>query len=71
MQVEDADAEEDPALYFDMVEIHEVGHKGPDTQALVSLAVKSEHRTANLTCKIDTGAEGNVIPLAAYKTHFC
>jgi len=65
VQIEDHD---DPALYFDMVEIHELGHKAQDTQALISLTAESEYKTANLTFKIDTGAEGNVMPLATYKT---
>ena len=57
VQIENQD---DPALYFDVVEIHELGHK--------TCTAESEYKTANLTCKIDTGAEGNVMPLATYKT---
>ena len=38
-----------------------------DTQALLQLQVDSGHVTAPLLCKIDTGTEGNVIPVDIYK----
>ena len=38
-----------------------------DTQALLQLQVDSGQVTAHLLCKIDTGAEGNVIPVDIYK----
>ncbi|XP_048582171.1 uncharacterized protein K02A2.6-like isoform X2 [Nematostella vectensis] len=37
------------------------------TQALVNIQVNSSNGTLPLLCKIDTGAEGNVIPLSNYK----
>jgi len=61
------DPDTDSALYFDMIEIHTVEHDKYGTQALVNLLVASNHKKLNLTCKLDTGAEGNIIPLATYK----
>ena len=56
-------------LYFHQLEINTLGEATDNTgtQALVQLTVKSTQCTKQLTCKIDTGAEGNVIPLATYK----
>ena len=51
-------------LYFDSLSINSVHHK--KTQALVDIQVDSGQATRNMTCKIDTGAEGNVIPLDLY-----
>ena len=61
------DPDTDSALYFDMIEIHTVEHDKRDTQALVNLTVASTYKSLNLTCKLDTGAEGNIISLATYK----
>ena len=62
----DADVSE---IYFHQLEINTLGEDtdNTSTQALVQLTVKSTQCTKQLTCKIDTGAEGNVIPLATYK----
>ena len=71
MQVECRDDVDDPdtdsALYFDTIEVHTMEHDKRDTQALVNLTVASNHKALNLTCKLDTGAEGNIISLATYK----
>ena len=53
-----------PQLYFDSLSINSVHHK--NTQALVDIQVDSGQATRNITCKIDTGAEGNVIPVDLY-----
>lgn len=61
------DPDTDSALYFDTIEVHTVEQDKRDTQALIDLMVTSNHKTLNLTCKLDTGAEGNIISLATYK----
>ena len=53
-----------PQLYFDSLSINSVHYK--NTQALVDIQVDSGQATRNITCKIDTGAEGNVIPVDLY-----
>jgi hypothetical protein len=56
-----------PQLYFDSLIINSVNHKNTqNTQALVDIQVDSGQTTRNIVCKIDTGAEGNVIPLDLY-----
>ena len=67
-EIHQVQVEEDPTLYFDMVEIGELGRQELDTQALISLEIKSENKNASLLCKLDTGAEGNVMPLTAFKS---
>ena len=54
-----------PHLYFHSLHINSVSEN--DTQALLQLQVDSGQVTAPLVCKIDTGAEGNVIPVDIYK----
>ena len=53
-----------PQLYFDSLLINGVNHK--NTQALLEIQVHSGQTARNIVCKIDTGAEGNVIPLDLY-----
>ena len=53
-----------PQLYFHPLYINSVSEN--DTQALLQLQVNSGQVTAPLLCKIDTGAEGNVIPVDVY-----
>ena len=50
-----------PQLYFHSLYINSVSEN--DTQALLQLQVDSGQVTAPLLCNIDTGAEGNVIPV--------
>ena len=50
-----------PQLYFHSLYINSVSEN--DAQALLQLQVDSGQVTAPLLCKIDTGAEGNVIPV--------
>ena len=54
-----------PQLYFYSLYINSVSEN--DTQALLQLQVGSGQVTAPLLCKIDTEAEGNVIPVDIYK----
>ena len=53
-----------PHVYFHSLYINSVSEN--DTQALLQLQVNSGQVTAPLLCKIDTGAEGNVIPVDVY-----
>lgn len=57
-----------PQLHFHSLGIKSVSKN--DTQALLQLQVDSVQVTAPLLCKIDTGAEGNVIPVDTFK-HLC
>ena len=54
-----------PRLYFHSLCINSVSEN--DTQALLQLQADSGQVTAPLLCKIDRGAEGNVIPVDTYK----
>jgi len=67
-EIHQAQVEDDTTLYFDMVEMHELEREELDTQAFASLTVKSERKTASLPFKLDIGAEGNVMPLTAFKS---
>ena len=61
-----ADQEFDPSDYFfDEVRVDSVGQKA--TQAMVDLCITYGRRTLTMPCKIDTGAEGNIIPLSKLK----
>ena len=64
------DTDNQSELYFDQLEINTLGTAGntEGTQALVQLKFKSPQCTNQLICKLDTCAEGNVIPLTTYKT---
>ena len=64
---EDGDNQDD--LYFRDLEINTLAEDGGEgsTQALVQLTLQSSQCARKLTCKLDTGVEGNVIPLATYK----
>ena len=42
--------------------------KNSDKQAFVTLTAKSEYATRDIKCKIDTGAEGNVMPASVYRS---
>lgn len=57
-----------PQLYFHSLYVNSISEN--DTQALLQLQVNSGQVTAPLLCKIDTGAEGNVIPVDVYN-HLC
>ena len=54
-----------PQLYFNSLYINSVSKN--DTQALLQLQVDSDEVTTPLLCKINTGAEGNVIPVDIYR----
>jgi hypothetical protein len=55
-------------LYFGSLEIAHLSSKEM-TQALVDVEVKRTASTSSslITCKIDTGAEGNVLPVSLYR----
>ena len=55
-------------LYFHTLSINQVT-KG-DTQAFIGVEVESDQCMKPLLCKVDTGAEGNVISLSTYKSLF-
>ena len=52
-------------LYFDTLSINQVSKS--NTQAVVEVQVSSLQGVTPLWCKVDTGAEGNVIPVETYK----
>ena len=54
-----------PQLYFHSLYIGSVS--ATDTQALIQIGVDVGQSTMPVLCKIDTGAEGNVIPVNTYK----
>lgn len=54
-----------PQLYFHSLTIDSMSRQ--NTQALVNIQVDSCNGTVPLLCKLDTGAEGNVIPVSSYK----
>ena len=54
-----------PQLYFHAISIHNLNEN--NMQAIVDLNVSSDQVTKSVPCKIDTGAEGNVLPLGVYK----
>ena len=64
------DTDNQSELYFDQLEINTLGTAGntDGTQALVQLKCQSPQCRNQPICKLDTGAEGNVIPLTTYKT---
>ena len=57
--------QETPQLYFHSLYIGSVS--ATDTQALIQIGVDVGQSTMPVLCKIDTGAEGNVIPVNTYK----
>ena len=64
------DTDNQGELYFDQLEINTLGTAGntEGTQELVQLKFQSPQCTNQLIYKLDTGAEGNVVPLTTYKT---
>ena len=56
---------ETPQLYFHSLCIDSLSKT--DTQAVLQLQAESGQCTTSLLCKIDTGAEGNVIPVNTFK----
>ena len=54
-----------PQLYFNTIYINNIEKNG--TQAMLKVQVDSGQHKTPLLCKIDTGAEGNVIPVSTYK----
>ena len=54
-----------PQLYFHSLCIDSLSKT--DTQAVLRIQVESGQCTTSLPCKIDTGAEGNVIPVNTFK----
>ena len=64
------DTDNQSELYFDQLEINtrETAGNTQGTQALAQLKCQSTQCRNQLIFKLDTGAEGNVIPLTTYKT---
>ena len=54
-------------LYFDAVVINDIMEKG---QATLEVQVNTGEQATPLRCKVDTGAEGNVIPVDTYNRIF-
>ena len=54
-----------PQLYFDPLTVDGLGAN--DKQAVVKVQVSIGQRSVPLVCKVDTGAEGNVIPVSLFK----
>lgn len=55
-------------LYFHTLTVNQVTKN--DTQAFLTVEVVADHCKKPLLCKVDTGAEGNVISLSTYKSLF-
>ena len=55
-------------LYFHTLSVNQVTKN--DTQTLLKVEAVSDHYKKPLLCKVDTGAEGNVISLSTYKSLF-
>ena len=55
-------------LYFHTLLIDQVTKN--DTQAFLEVVVEADQRKKPLLCKVDAGAEGNVISLNSYKSLF-
>ena len=51
-------------LYFDTIVVNHISQT--KTQALVCMQIDSGQLTRELSCNIDTGAEGNILPIDAY-----
>ena len=64
------DTDNQSESYFDQLGINTLGTAGytEGTQELVQLKFQSPTCTNQLICKLEAGAEGNVIPLTTYKT---
>ena len=67
-QAEDDDIEYE-TLHFGSIQVDNVG-TSTLTQALTTLQLESSETVKSVTCKLDTGAEGNVMPVAKYKDMF-
>ena len=55
-------------LYFHTLSVNQVTKSA--TQAFLEVEVDLDHCKKPLLCKVDTGAEGNVISLSTYKSLF-
>lgn len=55
-------------LYFDCLELNSLtGVQQQSTQAITTIEIESKVCRKMCKCKLDTGAEGNVIPVSTYK----
>lgn len=61
-----SDDSDDDTLVFNTLSIHTVETAEGPSQAVITLPISLGDKTLNLPCKIDTGAEGNVIPETMY-----
>ena len=68
-----AHADDEDAIYFHTLNkqtarCENTARNRSDTQAFVTLKATSDYVTRDIKCKIDTGAEGNVIPASIYRS---
>ena len=54
-------------VYFDTVDVDSAHITENSTQAFAQLTFISGSKRINLKCKVDTGAEGNVMPISTYR----
>ena len=64
--VEDIDLD---SLHFDSIKLDVISKSGV-TQALTDLKLETSEATKLITCKLDTGAEGDVIGVEKFKILF-
>ena len=53
------------ALYFHMIVVNAIDNV-TISSPVTHLVVKTDQLTSTMACKIDTGAEGNVLPIEKY-----
>ena len=71
--VHETQAQEPPTvdeLYFDSVHVDTINSFVPDntTQTFVRFKIGTSAHQDELKCKVDTGAEGNILPLSIYQS---
>ena len=66
-KVHSVDTDDQRNLYFDTVQVSSIDHV---TQAITRLHIKSSENAENIECKIDTGAEGNMLSLKTFEKLF-
>ena len=66
-------ADDEDAVYFHTLNkqtarCEDTARNRSDTQAFVTLKATSNYVTHDIKCRINTGAEGNVIPASIYRS---
>ena len=59
--------EDDGNLYFHSLHIGQLNCKTVKSEIITKLNLQSRHSVRNIKCKLDTGAQGNAMPLETYK----